>query len=271
MKHKRTLSVISMVFYSFKTILPVVLLYELLMNVFLIMFPGSLTEEFIDAGEYSTPFLLIILGGVLAYRLTGIAAANSVGKRALSLGVVIAAIPVAAAFSAMDLLTRKLVVANIYGKQVRFFLEIDPDAVGYSIASICDITDVKRMLILFGLTVLLYFWALLAGWLAGMFITNRCKVKITLMVITIAVSIILYFAVNMSGNSYWSIGVLLISLINPVVFVYSSFWLLYIVPLLDIPLGWMALIVCGISLITIFGNILLIRINVPAYKHRRRA
>lgn len=234
------------------------------------MFPGSLTEDFIDAGEYSTPFLLIILGGILAYRLTGIAAANSVGKRALSFGVVFAAVPVSVIFSAMDLLTRKLFIAKIYGKQVRFFLEFDPDMVWYSVDSICDIADVKRMLILFALTILLYFWALLAGWLVGMFITNRCKVKITLNVITAAISIILYFIVHMSGNSYWSIGVLLVSLVNPVVFVYSSFRLLYIVPLMDISLGWVVLIVCAMSLITIFGNMLLIKLDIPAYKRERR-
>lgn len=271
MKHKRTLSIIYMVFGSFQTILPIVLLYHLIQTAFLVMFPGPLTDEFIDAGEYSTPFLLIILGGLLAYRLTGIAAANSAGKRAVSFGVVCAALPVSVVFSAIDLLARKLLIAELYGKPVRFFLELPPDIMmWYKIDSICEIIDGKRMLILFALTVLLYFWALLAGYLVGMIITNRCKVKITLTITTVVISIILYYVMSMSRNPYWGIGILLSSLINPVVFVYSSFEALYSIQLTELSLGWGVLIVCAVSMITIFGNMLLIRLDVPAYKRTRK-
>lgn len=271
MKFKRTFSAASLAFYGLKTIFPVILLLRLLNNIIMILFPEILPEdEMINASDATAPFLLLVLGGIWAYRLTGIAAANSAGKKTVSAGVIMAAVPVSALFAAIDLLTVKFCIAGIYGKPAVYFLEPAPTGYYYTSDSVCGITDVKEMLFLFGATVLIYFWALLAGYVIGLFITHRCKIRITLAVMTAVLSIVLYYVMLLSENGYWGIGILAAALINPVVFVYSSLTLISWAILSESHLALIIASMCFISLITLVCNMLSVKRNIPTYRNRRK-
>lgn len=278
MKFRRLSSAVALAFCSMKTVFPVILLIRLLDNAITILFPGVLPEdEIIDARNAAAPFLLLIFGGLLAYRLTGIAAANSVGRKTAALGVTAAAVPVSALFAAVDLLTVKLCISGIYGKPAVCLLEpisekYVPEVTGHSYGAngICSITDINGMLFLFLITMLLYFWALLAGYVTGLFITHRCKVRLTLMVITMAASVGLYYTMVLRQNVYWGIGILFVSLINPVIFVYGTLVLTAWAVLSGMYLAPILLSACAVSFITLGCNMLLIKPNVPVYSGRRK-
>ena len=78
---KRSIGSVSMGFYALKTIFSLAVLMKILNSIFLLILLNLQTDEsVINAGDASDPLIIIILGGVFSYRLTGIAAANSMGK-----------------------------------------------------------------------------------------------------------------------------------------------------------------------------------------------
>ncbi len=258
---KRSLASAFLGFYGLVTIFPAAILLRFINNVFiLILLNSQADKDIIDAGDFSAPFILIILGGIFAYRLTGIAAANSTGKDNLALSAMICSVPVGMSFAALDIICTKLFAVWIYSKPVRFFLEPE-----YATAmDISTFENTKAISVLFGISSLIYLWAFLAGCIVGMFIINKCKVRLTL---TIATSIVSFILLFMIPDSY--IVALLFSLVNPVCFVYGSITAFgYAIRDNDIFFNFILIFLISIASIT--GNLVLIKPNIPLYRRKHK-
>ena len=260
---KRSAGSISVGFYALKTIFPLAVLVKILYSIFLlILLSLQADKSVINAGDFSDPLIIIILGGIFSYRLTGIAAANSMSKDNTTLSAMICSIPVGISFAAIDIFFTKILAVLLYNKPVRHFFEQSKDYIADSM--VCTINDTDAVSKLSGLSALIYLWAFLAGCIVGMFIINKCRVRLVLTAATSLVSLILMFK---TADFY--IASLLLSPVNPLCFVYGGLTAIYYA-FEKGEIVFNLILLFLFSVISITANLVLIKPNIPQYKRKRK-
>ncbi len=260
---KRSIGSVSMGFYALKTIFSLAVLMKILNSIFLLILLNLQTDEsVINAGDASDPLIIIILGGVFSYRLTGIAAANSMGKDNTALSSMLCSVPVGLFFAAFDMFFVKILVPLIYNKPVRHFIETAENYITDS--AVCGINYIDIINELFGISALIYIWAFLAGCIVGMFIINKCRVRLVLTITTSLLSFVLMFITP----DFYVIAIFF-SVINPLCFVYGVIIAIYYA-FGNGDISFTLIFASLVSIVSITSNLIFIKPNIPQYKRKRK-